>query len=752
MSMAEQPEALAPNPDDMRQHLTLLFGSAREYDDGLIEIAIATNKGWQGQLFGVDEIDKAVAFAAERNAQGHNTYIGVALRDPDTPPFGRASDRDHYATTAIGGDLDTGEASAAAPSRTRGLPPSFIVCTGQHPHKRLQPFWLLDEPVTDPKQHRSLFGGVADSLSGDRAITNPGRVMRLAGSIAWPTKPGRIPELTHLVPLKYEPRTYSAEEIARAYPASDKVTAIDTTTKNDPIERVATGTLGLGAETVTDGREAYMRDTILAVLIQFIGENGASPSEQELFDAAWPQYAAHVDLSRPGRGKAEMAAKIRSTLRRFERGQLRSLPDIDAAVERWRAKQAKEKAAGPSAAEWSAEKPAPIALKAALESTTILDQTVPISSPWDSPPEGIPAREWIIRGLMIRKHISILVAPGGSGKSLLSAQWAIALALGMPWGGWTPLKPEKVLLINAEDDHDEMMRRIHAACKVMQVNPRDLIGRLFLADDPRSIVVAKTSKEKVVVATPLADAIKQTVEANGIGVVIVDPFAETFEGDENSNSEVKWAAAIWRAVARDTHSSVMLVHHTPKYAKGMAGDADAARGAGALVNSARIVSTLFTMTDEEATLFDIKADEAHRYVRFDDAKANLTLITGKARWFEKVSHELPNGDSVGVLKPWKPPGVFDGVSIETITSILQTLDAGRDGGKYLYNVKAGPDVTPAWGGSVIMDAIGCDRAKATKIMAEWAKSGLLVQTEYTSEHRKPKTGLRVDFTKRPGVE
>jgi hypothetical protein len=61
-------------------------------------------------------------------------------------------------------------------------------------------------------------------------------------------------------------------------------------------------------------------------------------------------------------------------------------------------------------------------------------------------------------------------------------------------------------------------------------------------------------------------------------------------------------------------------------------------------------------------------------------------------------------------------------------------------------------VTPAWGGSVIMDAIGCDRAKATKIMAEWAKSGLLVQTEYTSEHRKPKTGLRVDFTKRPGVE
>lgn len=376
--------------------------------------------------------------------------------------------------------------------------------------------------------------------------------------------------------------------------------------------------------------------------------------------------------------------------------------------------------------------------------------TVPISSPWDAPADAIPAREWIIRGLMIRKHISILVAPGGSGKSLLSAQWAIALAMGMSWGGWAPVAAQKVLLINAEDDGDEMRRRIHAACKVMNVNPKDLVGRLFLADDPRSIVVAKTTKDKIVTATPLADAIRQTVADHGIGVVVVDPFAETFEGDENSNSEVKWAAAIWRAVARETACSVMLVHHTPKYAKGMAGDADAARGAGALVNSARIVSTLFTMTEEEAALFSLKPDEAYRYVRFDDAKANLTLMTGKAKWFEKTSHELPNGDSVGVLKPWKPPGVFDGVSVDTITGILQTLDQGRDGGKYLFNVKSGPEPTPAWAGSVIMEATGCDRAKAAKMVAEWLQSGLLVKAEYTHENRHAKVGVRVDFSKRPG--
>ena len=194
MSMTEEQPHLAPNTEDMRRHLDLLFGHAREYDDGLIEIAINTGHGWLGQLFGVDAMGQGVAYAAQKNAAGCNAYVGVALRDPDTPPFGRASDSDHYATTAVGGDLDTAAASAAAPERTRNLLPSFVVCTGEKPHVRLQPFWVLSEAVTDPEQHRKLFGGVADCLEGDRVITNPGRIMRLAGSIAWPTKAGRVAE------------------------------------------------------------------------------------------------------------------------------------------------------------------------------------------------------------------------------------------------------------------------------------------------------------------------------------------------------------------------------------------------------------------------------------------------------------------------------------------------------------------------------------------------------------------------------
>src|SRR5690242_16671530 len=74
---------------------------------------------------------------------------------------------------------------------------------------------------------------------------------------------------------------------------------------------------------LTDGREAYMRDTILACFKQFCGENGNAPTANELFDAAWPQYERNVCVHVPGkvtRGTEEFFAKCESTLRRFERG------------------------------------------------------------------------------------------------------------------------------------------------------------------------------------------------------------------------------------------------------------------------------------------------------------------------------------------------------------------------------------------------------------------------------------------------
>ncbi len=91
--------------------------------------------------------------------------------------------------------------------------------------------------------------------------------------------------------------------------------------------------------------------------------------------------------------------------------------------------------------------------------------------------------------------------------------------------------------------------------------------------------------------------------------------------------------------------------------EGQAGNPDSARGASALVNSARIVDTLYGMTERDGARYDIKAEDRRLYARLDRAKGNLSLGTGAPVWFKWQSEALPNGpggtegDSVGVLVP-----------------------------------------------------------------------------------------------------
>ncbi len=90
---------------------------------------------------------------------------------------------------------------------------------------------------------------------------------------------------------------------------------------------------------------------------------------------------------------------------------------------------------------------------------------------------------------------------------------------------------------------------------------------------------------------------------------------------------------------------------------GQAGNPDSARGASALVFAARVVDTLYGMTERDGARYDIKAEDRRLYARLDRAKGNLSLATGVPIWFKWQSEILPNGpggtegDSVGVLVP-----------------------------------------------------------------------------------------------------
>lgn len=360
----------------------------------------------------------------------------------------------------------------------------------------------------------------------------------------------------------------------------------------------------------------------------------------------------------------------------------------------------------------------------------------------------IPPRPWIIPGVMLSGYTHMLVAPGGSGKSLFTLQLAITLATGETWGEMTPRKPCRALVINVEDDMHEQRRRLAAARRIMGKDIETLRGMIDLAQDPESIIVARADpNRKTVVSTPVVDTLRRYIIDNNIGVLIVDPFAETFEGDENSNSEVKWAMRIWRdEIAKPTGCAVYLVHHTTKGAENGAGNADIVRGAGAIVNSTRITATLMPMSTGEAESIGIDPGERFRYVRYDDAKANQSLKSGVARWFEKISVELNNAteespaDEVGALKPWTPPSMFDGVTVTHLKRVQQAVGKGR----WRENQQASE-----WVGRAVAEVLMLDhddpkdRKRILALLREWIRNDVLRVVEDEDETRRKRKFVEV---------
>jgi hypothetical protein len=213
-----------PDAGQMLCHLEHLFGGDLDGCHlGLIELAwssAADNSLSHATLYGMDQLDGLVEKAFELNrAPGQNVYIGAALRRPETPASCRCSDEDFFALTAFYADLDDGVEPARCLYRERGCPPTAVVVTGRQPHQRAQPWWRLETPERDPEVCRRQNRALATALGGDLTVVNPGRVLRLAGSIAWPTKAGRSVERTELHTFDDgRPRVYLPGQLAKAFP------------------------------------------------------------------------------------------------------------------------------------------------------------------------------------------------------------------------------------------------------------------------------------------------------------------------------------------------------------------------------------------------------------------------------------------------------------------------------------------------------------------------------------------------------
>lgn len=270
-----------------------------------------------------------------------------------------------------------------------------------------------------------------------------------------------------------------------------------------------------------------------------------------------------------------------------------------------------------------------------------------------------PPRPWAYSKILLYRTVTAIAAPPGTGKSTWALQMAIAFGQHMPFGPFEPVRTGPAWVWNNEDDGDELNRRTLAACMAMGVSPGALAGKLYLnSGADRALIVAASDDRGNTIARPDVARVIEIVRERGIKLLIVDPFSETFEAEENDNGAMKLVAGLYRTIAQAANCAVMIIVHTPKgkNADNAAGEMDAIRGGGAIAGVVRSAWTMFEMSEADAERVGIPEDSRHLYVRMDAAKANMGLKSRASEWWRKESVALDNAadgyeqDIVGVLE------------------------------------------------------------------------------------------------------
>lgn len=190
----------APNQGAMESFLRFWFAACTH---GFIEICWGDpqddGKPKNATHFRLGDEAQAAKLAADLNAiPGCNVYVGTSTVSNDQDR--RSTDQHFVQAPGIWGDADRAEDIEAASKVEPMLRPSAVVVTGRQPHLRRQTYHRLSTPLRDAAEVRSLNRRLHALYGGDGSVVNPVRVMRLPGSIAWPYKAGRVPELTEWSP------------------------------------------------------------------------------------------------------------------------------------------------------------------------------------------------------------------------------------------------------------------------------------------------------------------------------------------------------------------------------------------------------------------------------------------------------------------------------------------------------------------------------------------------------------------------
>jgi hypothetical protein len=363
--------------------------------------------------------------------------------------------------------------------------------------------------------------------------------------------------------------------------------------------------------------------------------------------------------------------------------------------------------------------------------------------PWARDPATIPPREFLYGRHFIRKNIGATIGAGGRFKTSHGLFEAIEMVVGRNLTTGEQHDPLRVLCLNAEEDQDELDRRVAAICQRYDISEEQLGGRLFVKSvRDRPLRLATPMRGVPTLNRPALEALAALIERKKADVFMLDPWVSFHAVNESSNMDmdliIKQGLG---SIASKTNSAGEIFHHPGKPKPGQAETTvEDARGASAILWAVRSARVFNFMTPDEASKLGIAEDHRRLHIRISNGKANMAPL-GKAEWIKIEVENLPNGDEVAVSSRWNPPNPFDGVT----TADMQTGAQLAATGEYRADSRS-----PEWFGYALADRLHIpvsygtdnspkDLARLNTIIKTWCKNQVLkieTRTDAKSRERK----------------
>lgn len=271
-----------------------------------------------------------------------------------------------------------------------------------------------------------------------------------------------------------------------------------------------------------------------------------------------------------------------------------------------------------------------------------------------------PPTQWLVQGIFPLGKVAVLASPPGVGKSFLALDLACKIAGGhssdspaSAFGGVVGTSG-RVVYVSAEDDEPEIHRRLYSLTGAGLAMP-DRLYVLSLPDVGHFGVVEVHPRTRSVRPTAgwraLVDEIKGLTD---VRLVVLDTMQAMAGGDLNDSVDAQPLMDECIALSSATGATVLLLHHVTKgktkEIRTALDAAEAIRGSGAIVGSARTSYVLWTPADGGVKICDALN------IPFTEGAVALGIVAktnGDARRDRAVFLRQPGGLLIDVTARYK---------------------------------------------------------------------------------------------------